>query len=506
MLGLAVPAVPAAPPVKAAPGATAEAKSDPTVPLHASKGAAVRTMLGMPTAAAPSAKSQTSKTLRKLKKPVIPAVTDRTVLGMAAIAAQGPGAEEDADASDAEDGDDEPIDTPLDTGPAKLRLIATVAGSIVLVAGALWLLRGKAPAAEARVIPGASGDALEISLPQGTAATQIAFADKVIPVAEGRARFELAEGTLHLGRNDLSIRIIDAAGEATETQLALEVDYRAHFDLAGLSGVVPSADLVIATLPGSVVTVEGKPLVLDAQGRGKQSIRVAASGADAQPLGVRYHVEPAGKPAVDAELKALLPSAQVTLESPLDGLMTDADHVIIRGSAAPATAVSVNGQEAPVQGGHFRARLALDAFGNHQIAIVARAAGRAPRAISVHAERVASLAAAAASYEADSSVTYTALRADAEGLAGKQAAFDGRVYHVQEHAGHTVLQLLVVDCPRGERCPLWVELGELTEVAKDSQVRVLGTILGKQQFVSKQGAVQTVPSLRAAFVLKRSSR
>jgi hypothetical protein len=464
-------------------------------------------MLGMPTVAGPQAKGSSSKTLRKLKKPAIPAVTDRTVLGMAAIAAPGPTGAEDQAAED-EDGEisDDPVELPASAGRGKLRLIATIAGSVLLVAGALWLLRGKAPVVEARVIPGSSGDALEISLPPGTTASKVGFADKLVPVAEGHARFDLAEGTLHLGHNDLSVRVIDAAGEATETLLALEVDYRARFDLSGLAGDKPAAALVIETLPGSSVLVEGKPMSLDAKGRGTHVIAVAESGADAQPLSVRYHVEPAGRPAVDAELKALLPAAVVTLESPLDGLMTDADHVIVRGSAAAATSVSVNGQEAPVEGGHFRVRMSLTAAGEHPIDVVARAAGRAPRALSIRIERVASLAEAAASFETDPSVNYTTLRTDAQALTGKQAAFEGRVYHVQEHAGHTVLQLLVAECPRGERCPLWVELGELTEVAKDSQVRVLGTILGQQQFMSKQGAVQTVPSLRAAFVLKRASR
>jgi hypothetical protein len=66
--------------------------------------------------------------------------------------------------------------------------------------------------------------------------------------------------------------------------------------------------------------------------------------------------------------------------------------------------------------------------------------------------------------------------------------------------------MLVLDCPGQSRCPLWVEYPQATEATLDSWVRVLGVVAGEQQFRSKQGAVQTVPSVHAQYVLKLAKK
>ena len=62
--------------------------------------------------------------------------------------------------------------------------------------------------------------------------------------------------------------------------------------------------------------------------------------------------------------------------------------------------------------------------------------------------------------------------------------------------------MLVRDCPGTQRCPLWVDIPQDTDVTADTWVRVLGTVAGEQQFRSERGQVHTVPSVRAQYVLK----
>ena len=47
--------------------------------------------------------------------------------------------------------------------------------------------------------------------------------------------------------------------------------------------------------------------------------------------------------------------------------------------------------------------------------------------------------------------------------------------------------MLVRDCPRGERCPLWVTYPAATELTVDTNVRVLGTVAGEQRYRIESG-------------------
>jgi hypothetical protein len=78
---------------------------------------------------------------------------------------------------------------------------------------------------------------------------------------------------------------------------------------------------------------------------------------------------------------------------------------------------------------------------------------------------------------------------------------EGRVYNVSVDAGHSALQILVRQCPKGQRCPLWVSYPTATELTTDSWVRVLGTLQGEQQFRSETNELRSVPKVVAAFLL-----
>jgi hypothetical protein len=84
---------------------------------------------------------------------------------------------------------------------------------------------------------------------------------------------------------------------------------------------------------------------------------------------------------------------------------------------------------------------------------------------------------------------------------GQHAAFEGRIYNAHVEGGRSALQILVRECPRGERCPLWVNYPAATEFTKDDWVRVLGVLQGEQQFRADDDQVRSVPKLDAVFLL-----
>ena len=80
-------------------------------------------------------------------------------------------------------------------------------------------------------------------------------------------------------------------------------------------------------------------------------------------------------------------------------------------------------------------------------------------------------------------------------------AFEGRVYNVNVEGGKSALQMLVRQCPKGQRCPIWVTYPAATDFTVESWVRVLGTVQGEQQFRSETDEVKVVPKVEAAFLV-----
>src|SRR5690606_2478879 len=139
--------------------------------------------------------------------------------------------------------------------------------------------------------------------------------------------------------------------------------------------------------------------------------------------------------------------------------------------------------------GRFTASVALAQVGEREIVIAASAPGRVATSRTLHLRRVADLAREASSYPVERSLTYARIAATPDAFQGQHVAIEGRVYNVDLQAGQGVRQLLARDCAAGERCPLWVTYSGIGDVAVESWVRVVGTVVGVQQFRSQSGEV-----------------
>jgi hypothetical protein len=154
-----------------------------------------------------------------------------------------------------------------------------------------------------------------------------------------------------------------------------------------------------------------------------------------------------------------------------------------------------------VNEGRFLHAYPVPALGDATPRIVARAPDRAPATRTITIHRVADLAAEAAGFEFDRALTYARIAQSPAVYQGQRVALEGRVYNVDVQGGRSVLQMLVRDCPAGQRCPLWVTYPAATDVTVESWVRVLGSVAGEQQFRSESGQVRTVPRVDATYVL-----
>lgn len=404
--------------------------------------------------------------------------------------------------------DDEDLQLPGHRAPSRGLLFAFLAllALVVFVASGVGLyvaLRGGGPDVRVAVLRTEAGDVLQVEVPEAVLGTKLRFNGLELPLVAGRATFPLAPDALHVGTNTVAVAVVSPGGDAATREIALDVDFRVHADLAALVGPTPTVAIVIDARPGSVVLLDAVPLPLSASGHAVRRYPVDATSArDGRVTHLaHYAITPPGGLVAQGTLTTQIPVTTMQIDRPGLVLVTDRDRVELAGAVDAAATVTVDGVTVPVAAGRFVHRLPLAALGQHSPRIVASAPGKAPHAVTLDIRRVADLAVEARSFAFDASLTYARLKPAVRTYQGQHVGLEGRVYNVEISGGRSVVQLLVRDCPRGEQCPLWVTYPAATDVTVNGWVRVLGTVAGEQQFRSESGHVNTVPKVDAAFLL-----
>jgi hypothetical protein len=528
-------------PLPGAPPSPSESAHDHAQPEKAMAATTQRTMLGMPAAEmlaaqAAAAEAQAKAAAAKPSEPAVPSpTTNRTMLGMAVTpppqAAEAPApkgaswgtpaavppdvqARPRAAVQYGEAIDPESIPPPAPRAKSRVPLVLGLLFALVLVLGAgglaiaLVLGTGGGRELRASVVNTEEGEGLRVELPDAEAGTRVRFAGEERVLENDVTTFALRPDALHLGDNQLTVEVLAPGGEPEPRAVTLTVSFRIRPNLAGLADEQPAIGIAVDALAGSRVTVDGEAVALDASGHGERRIAVEASagsepGAAATVFehSVPYRVELPGGETREGTLRTRIPFTSLQIDRPGLEAVTDRDAIEIAGAAHPGAVVAIDGEAVEIVEGRFVHRLALPEPGERTVRVVARRDGRAPNAITLRIRRVVDLAAEAATFEADASLTYARIQQNPTIYRGQRVAMEGRVYNVGIHGGHSILQILVRDCPRGERCPLWVTLPQATDVENQSWVRVLGVIGGEQQFRSESDRVITVPRVDAHYVL-----
>lgn len=535
----------------AAPPASAPAASEPQAPPRRAGGSdrpaapsGGRTMLGMPApqaaqidAALAAAKAKTAArsdpnaaqvddgpTLQddepgpQVTARALDPQTNRTMLGQPAP--KGPTGIPQSESSrqrstvryPTDTGEEEAMKLPVAPRPSsKLPFVVLGLGIVVMLVGGgalAWAFLAGGSDLNASVTQGESGEVLEIEVPGAEEGTRVRFHGEEQPLEAGVARFALSADALSLGDNELVVDVISADGDVESHTVALHLEMRIRADLGPLANVPPALDVIVEAPSGSEVSLDGEPLELDAQGRGSR--RYPIDGAEASAEGmvehvVRYVVQPPEGETAQGELRTRIPLTTMQLDRPGTQVITDRDTVEVAGAVAPGTTVTVGGEEVEVQMGRFLHRHRIESLGEHTLEVVARAPRKAPNVVSISIRRVEDLAEEAAGFEYDEELTYARIAQNPATYRGQRVRFEGLVYNVDVTRGRSVLQILASDCPRGERCPLWITYPAATDAELRTRVVVLGTVAGEQQFRSQSGRIRTVPRVDATFVLPASS-
>ena len=545
MLGMPMPVVApapvAAPPVAAgAIAPTPFAPQGPAAPAPPAQGRAPvapdpshRTMLGMPIqqvqAPVPPGPGPGPAPAQQAPSSSAPQLgpTNRTMLGVAApplapapgaapAAAPGamPAAAQSAWGSDvsmsgvsAPGASYDDLDRPRKKGGSGVLIVVALLVLVLLVAavggGAYFYLHQSKPSLHAQVVRTETGDALQIDVPGAAAGSKVRFGGAEVPLVGGHATFPLAADALHAGDNDVAVGIVAPNGSVESSSVRLTLAYRVRADLGGLAADTPTIAIVVDVPPATRVTVDGQAVALDARGHGTHTVALApliTPSATVVEHTARYRIELAAGPE-QGQVSTRVPVTTLVVDRPGSEVVTDHPSVELAGAVDAGATLTLDGTSIPVSAGRFLHTFAMPATGTFRPVLVARAPGKAPRTVTLSVRRVADLAAEARSFAANPAIDYARLQPNPNIYRGEKIALEGRVYNVDVQGGRSVLQILVRECPRGQRCPLWVTYPAATDATVNAWVRVLGTVAGEQQFRSESNRVITVPRVDAAFVL-----
>ncbi len=319
-------------------------------------------------------------------------------------------------------------------GGVPIAVVVAIVAGLVLVGGALlFLLKPSAPPMTGQPRLDAQGNQILHlqceNCPDGT----------VVELDTRKATFKAKEAdlplakSLEVGENNLILKVDRPGnGRDEEVKLPVPLGFYVRADLADITAKPPVVTVRVAAAPGTIVAVDGKPLALDASGKGAYALDVTSDteGAtdDVRVIDkkIPYTVTISGAPAQSGTVSARI--AVVPLPSRRAGRtrrMVETSSLTIAGQASAGAAVTIDGK--PAGGlqadGSFAETRPAPAIGQSPTTIEVRAvaAGRAPRTVRFDVKRVQSLAAEAKAAETQARATYDEIAADIASKVGAPA-------------------------------------------------------------------------------------
>jgi hypothetical protein len=395
---------------------------------------------------------------------------------------------------------------------ARRKKLAWIAGAIavgfMLMAGGIaltkWLLHRGEVVVSLEITSGV--ERLVVEVPEAIPGQRVRFDGELVPLDGGRATFDLEPTDVRVGANVVNVDLVSPTGKVTPHRLTLEVPYRIHTDAAGLAQDPPALRVRVEAVPGAIVLLDDHIIALDAQGRGHRDFPLdKESGAGSIERLIRHAFRSPSGEELHGTTTFVVPTAKLIVERPGTSIVTDEAAVELAVGVHPEARVTLDGKPVSNRGGRIVERLSLPSLGVTKFTLEAIEEGAAPSIRTIEVRRVANLALEVERFATDEKVDYAALAHDPNAYRGKRVKLDGLAYHVETKNGKSDLQILARDCPRGQKCPVWVSYPGVVSVRSHSWVRVAGEVSGEQRFRTVDtGRVVTVPRVDAAFVVQLS--
>ena len=328
------------------------------------------------------------------------------------------------------------------------------------------------------------------------------------------AEFSQGEATLALtaplkvGTDQLVVSLTRPDGASRDVELTVPVQYRVSGSFEGLAKTPPTLHVQVEAVPGTAAIVDGKPLTLEAQTRGRVEIDVSkdltgpAGQVERLKRRIAYTVTPPSGPPEQGEVVLQMGIVPLQVEAPGDSIVVETPTFMLAGRTAKGGAITVRGHPITVDpSGRFAQLMNVSAEGDTTVIVRATAPDRAPRLQPIRVRRVRSLRQAAQQAANRATRTYAAIATGINSKRGWAVALEGVVMDARAQ-GHTSVILLDVTrgCPQ-RPCLARVLHGAKFHADRGTRITAYGRLLGA---VEGPRSNSKIPEVHADFVLDGS--
>jgi hypothetical protein len=411
-----------------------------------------------------------------------------------------------------------PEEEPLPEAPARreakgfpIGMVAAGIGGLVLVGGiAIALLVRSAPPIQAQPrLDAQNNEVLHLTCDNCPDGTEASLDNQKATFKAGQADLALAK-PLDVGENKLAVAIKrKGVGRDETVTLVVPVAFHIRADLTDIGAKPPVIQVRVAAAPGTEVTVDKKPLALDASGKGAYAVDVSADTEGPNPeVGlidrkIPYTVTLKGGKPESGLVSARIAVVPLRVDTPSAHAVVEGATFPLAGQAAPGSTVTIDGAAVDVSAdGSFAMTEAASPTvpGDASFELRASAQGRAPRTVHLTVKHVKSLDAEAKAVEAAGGLlAYDALAADIAGSVGKGTVIAGEVLEARV-TGHQTIALVSSSrgCATGPCLARVIASEDAKPLARGKQVRAYGHVT--RAVTTSSG--KTIPEVEADFVVR----
>ena len=323
--------------------------------------------------------------------------------------------------------------------------------------------------------------------------------------AAKKARLSLLK-PLDIGKNELHVAVRrPGIGRDEEIALTVAIDYRVRGDLSPLAEDPPKVKVLVQATPSAVVVIDGRPVALDAAGKGEHAVDVSRElegPADTVVPFERklpYAVTLAGGAAHQGDVTLRFGIVPLRVDAPGNGIVIEGETFMLSGRTLKDGHISVSGRPITVDAeGRFAQLMNVSSIGETTIVVRAESKGdHAPRLVRVRVKRVASLQDAATQFRQSATDDYATI-ADAATKKGLPVVLDGEVVETRIDGEVTVLLLDVKTGCEAPPCLARVIYGGRFETKRGATLGAYGSLLGS---VDGPRTGAKIPEIAAEFLL-----
>ena len=398
-------------------------------------------------------------------------------------------------------------DPPAKQGIPALAAVAMVgAAGLFAAAAVVWLFYRGHGSIEARATALADGkEQLELSCAACEDGTVARLDAANATFAAHHASLPLSR-PLRVGENPITIALVGPRGKQSFVDISVPIAFRVRGDTSGLDAPTPELRVLVSAVAGSSVSVDGKPVILNAEGEGRYVLDVSAevTGLDASVKTIERQVPyivttPNGSSQTGSvSLRAGI--TPLVIDAPGPAVLLETSNFVLAGRTAKGGQLTVSDRPITVDPtGRFAQMMNVSAPGETTIIIRATGKDTAPRLFPLRVKRVDSLTHEAERVRQRATSNYAAIAEQPESKRGWAVALDGLTVDARTENYSTVIVMDVQGGCAHAPCFARVTYGAPFSLSQGDKFSAFGEVVG---VVDGPRSGSRIPEIHADFLIK----